>query len=244
MPLFRLALFLFLLMPSLLLAQEKDDEREDCCYLKQLQFVSMQTRCGKYYDNDELLAYWSSIYACCQGKTKNLYIHGERFIRNKLEEDISEELRQKYIDTLMMVLDDRMEHYGQRGKVLGKKGIYLFKYRPQEYLTALDLLQESIDLQDSLSPSSVVSFYLKATYLAYRNEEISTWERISNYEGALKIIDWNMLNNENEKYKDRFAGLASQFKLESTIRWYYLVSCYYLTPLPSPFPIIWVFSGL
>ena len=55
--------------------------------------------------------------------SQNIYKNGPKIIKQKIKEN--QEYRSAYIDTLMMVFDQRIKYFGKEGYVLGLKGYEL-----------------------------------------------------------------------------------------------------------------------
>ena len=62
----------------------------------------------------------------------NVYVDGVRIIGDRIDRAETEEDKQAYIDTLMMVYDQRIVYFGDKGNVLSRKGTDLLKYRPDD----------------------------------------------------------------------------------------------------------------
>ena len=67
--------------------------------------------------------------------------------------------KQAYIDTLMMIYDNRILYFGKEGYVLGKKGADLIKYDPTRYEDAYSMLDMSIEMQGNSSEAGALLAY-------------------------------------------------------------------------------------
>ena len=68
--------------------------------------------------------------------SQNIYTHGVNVVKNKINNAKNEVERERWIDTLMMVYDNRLKYFAKDSKkygvgyVLGRKGVDMSKYRP------------------------------------------------------------------------------------------------------------------
>jgi len=67
--------------------------------------------------------------------------------------------KEKYIDTLMIVYDKRIQYFGKEGYVLGKKGSDLYKLRPSAYEESYEILKKSIQLEGNESNGPVLIYF-------------------------------------------------------------------------------------
>ncbi len=97
---------------------------------KCIQKVSVFTEKYKQKDCHDCLvsAYtsWSWVFKNCPQQSINTYKYAPRFLKAKIKED--QENKSSYIDTLLMVFDQRIECFGQKGFVLGLKGYELLRF--------------------------------------------------------------------------------------------------------------------
>jgi tetratricopeptide (TPR) repeat protein len=158
----------------------------------------------------DALASWRHAFLNCPQSTKNICIIGEKVIEEKIEsfdkKNGSEEelaLREKYIDTLMMIHDLRLEHYaeGEKYKYLAKKGTDLFKYRAKEsYEESYNLLKTVMDSAAiTMSPFELQIFMYAGKYMML-TKKIDCNQMINNYLAASNVID----AKKGSKYESQY----------------------------------------
>jgi tetratricopeptide (TPR) repeat protein len=108
---------------------------------------------------ERALPYWREIFHKAPGLYKGAFIDGVDIVTTLIQDAQDPALKEKYVDTLMMVYDKRIECWGDKGYVLTRKAIDLAKYRPQEYPKVKSILEEAIatDKQDA-------KYYALTTY--------------------------------------------------------------------------------
>ncbi len=124
---------------------------------------------------------WRYCFKSCPGASKNIYIMGAKILKHKIENSEDEEVTNKFIDTLMILYDQRIQHFGQEGYVLGWKGVDLLKYRPSDLENAYNFLKKSVDLMKFKSEEAVSITFMQATNVLYKSELIPKDEVINNY---------------------------------------------------------------
>ncbi len=124
---------------------------------------------------------WKYCFKNCPGASKNIYIMGAKILKHKIENSKDDILVNKYIDTLMILYDQRIQYFGQEGYVLGWKGVDLLKYRSSDLVNAYNYLKKSVDLMKSKSEEAVGITFMQATNVLYKSNHISKDEVINNY---------------------------------------------------------------
>ena len=132
---------------------------------------------------------WRYCFNNCPASSKNIYIMGESILENKIDKTVDENLKEKYVDTLMMLYDQRMEYFQQEGLVLGKKGVELLRYRKSAIQQAYGYLGKSIDLRKTLSDEAVLVTYMQTSNVLFHNKLIDAAAVISDYIKVTNIID-------------------------------------------------------
>jgi len=124
---------------------------------------------------------WRYCFHNCPGASKNIYIMGAKILKYKIENTTDEKLMNEYIDTLMILYDQRIKYYGQEGYVLGWKGVDLLKYRPADMETGYKFLKKSLEIMKSRAEEGVAITFMQATNVLYKDNVICEDEVIHNY---------------------------------------------------------------
>jgi tetratricopeptide (TPR) repeat protein len=153
---------------------------------------------------------WRWCFLNCPESTKNIYIHGTSIVEYLIESAASdEELREKYIDTLLMVYDKRIEYFGEEGKVLGRKANDLLKYRPSEIQTAYEMYQKSIESEGNETERSVLGNMMSVSVVLYKNGTITDEEVVNNYAMISDIIG-NQIESYTAAGKDKYVAKSEE----------------------------------
>jgi tetratricopeptide (TPR) repeat protein len=156
-----------------------------------------RTECAKNLSNmssyvkvnmpDYAYASWRYCFHNCPAASNNIYIMGAKILKYRIENTANEELMNRYIDTLMILYDQRIQYFGQEGYVLGWKGVDLLKYRPSDMKTGYSYLKKSLDIMKSRAEEGVAITLMQSVNALYKDKVICEDEVIQNY---IKVIDY------------------------------------------------------
>jgi tetratricopeptide (TPR) repeat protein len=161
------------------------------------------------------MPHWKWIFANCPTISQNTYIDGAKMISTLIEETKDEQRKQVLIDSLMMVYDQRIQHFGREGYVLGRKSVDALTYKPEFFETVFPWLKKSVELQGSQSEGAVLAYYLNCALQMSNKGLMSKEEVFSLYETVSSIADKNLA----EAKDDRGRGMWNTVKanIESII---------------------------
>lgn len=129
---------------------------------------------------------WLWCFTNCPQSSKNIYIHGAKILKYKIENAGDETAQKEYIDKLMKLYDQRMQYFQQEGRVYGMKGIDLLRYDKTALEEAYGYLEKSVELSDEKVDESVAVTFISTTYALYQQQKKGADVMISNY---VKVMD-------------------------------------------------------
>ncbi len=141
---------------------------------------------------------WIYVFNNCPRSSQNMLIHGVKIMEYRIKNEKDPALKEKLIDTLLMVYDKRMKYFpvykghSQVGKILGDKGVAMYKYRPSQYKEAYKVLLKSIDMRKNKSKGSVFIYYFRALTRMAQNGEADPSEVIDAYDRISNFVDANI----------------------------------------------------
>jgi len=139
---------------------------------------------------------WRWVFMNCPKGTENTYVDGVKIMSFLIDKEADEAVKNKYIDSLMMVYDQRISFYAKEGYVLGRKGVDLYKYRPENYKEVFNILKKSVDLEGNKSAGPVVVYYFRAAMNMVKNGKADTSIIVDIYDQLSTIIDYNLANSK------------------------------------------------
>ncbi|MFN2422444.1 MAG: tol-pal system YbgF family protein [Cryomorphaceae bacterium] len=156
----------------------------------------------------EALPYWRGAFRTCPGSAKTIFIDGAKFYGEILDTIFENEemavKRDAYLDTLMLIYDKRIEHFGEEGRVLAYKANDLFKYDESRAIEANKIMKRSLDIEGMDSDAIVASKYYQTLYTMYRNGDASKSDLLVEYMPVLDILDYNIAKLEDDNARNRY----------------------------------------
>lgn len=75
------------------------------------------------------LPHWKNLFNKYPKSTLNIYIHGIKIYEGFIKNAKTDEEKDKYLEEMMKIYDQRIKYFGQKGFVLGRKGTSWLKYK-------------------------------------------------------------------------------------------------------------------
>jgi tetratricopeptide (TPR) repeat protein len=143
---------------------------------------------------------WRWTFNNCPAASGNIYKNGPKIIKERIKTDDAN--KEAYIDTLMMIFDQRIEYgFGEEGYILGLKGyelVLIDKGRSQE---AFNILEKGIQLSGNKSDFRSVYGYMRAVVNLERSGIKTKQDVLDVYSIVSTIVQYNIINeSKSTKY--------------------------------------------
>ncbi|HPX76699.1 MAG TPA: tetratricopeptide repeat protein [Bacteroidales bacterium] len=206
---FFIGIFLAVMFSNSAMAQEGDmgSDPDKCMIMLSTynEFVNQQN----YKD---AMPAWRWCFKNCPAATRNIYIHGTSIVEYFIEQQTDNAAREAYIDTLMMVFDNRIKYYNQEALVLGRKGISMLKYRNEQVKEANKVLRRSFELGRESSEYFVLQYLMQTTVILYGSEAVTKEEVVTTYSDLSDVINTQIENEASESKKARLEETAKNIE--------------------------------
>ena len=160
--------------------------------------------------------------------TQNIYIKGADIYRNKILRATSLDQKNIFIDSLMLIYDKRIEHFGDhatrgKGYIMELKAREYITYKPADREGIIKLCQAAIAENGNDSDPDFLNIYFQVLTDDYKNDNIEANFLMNEYEKLAKIFNTNPTPEKNEAKKTFEAlfvssGAASCENLEKLFR--------------------------
>ncbi|MCD4734701.1 MAG: tetratricopeptide repeat protein [Bacteroidales bacterium] len=140
---------------------------------------------------------WRWVYNNCPESSGNVYVHGIKIMDFMIENEPNKENKEMYIDTLMMIYDQRIKYFGKEGYNLGRKGVDLYKLRPTAYEEAYNILKKSTELEQNNTQGPALIYYFRAAEKLVKAGKADTIILVDIFDKSSEIIEYNL-----DKYKE------------------------------------------
>lgn len=201
-----LFVFIFIVLPTTGFAQKgiedgsKYGHGDDSIHC--IKHLSIYREFAKHQDYNDALHSWRLVFNECPRSTQNIYIDGAKMYNDFIELAEDNPARQDaLIDTLMMIYDQRIKYFKQKGSVLGRKGVDLMRYRredPEKLEESYGYLKESVTILGNKSSAPIIATFMLACYGLYEKEMISNMQVIEDYSMVSDIIDYQLAEQPDD----------------------------------------------
>ena len=161
----------------------------------------------EYYKQNnyvDALKPWRWTFNNCPKSSGNIYKNGPKIYKERIKVD--KENKAAYIDTIMMIFDQRIQYFGKEGYVLGLKGYELVIADKKRSAEALSILDKSITLDGNNADFRAVYGYMKAIVNMEKNGEKTKQDVLEAYARISEVIDYNIVNDSKvTKYFIQYA---------------------------------------
>ncbi|NQV51718.1 MAG: hypothetical protein HQ500_00965 [Flavobacteriales bacterium] len=179
----------------------------------------------EYFKQDnftDALPGWRKATSICPKATESLWINGIKLFQGLAEEESDPVLKEKLLDTLFWIYDQRIEHFGRsagkEGYILGRKGSDMIKYRSNDPKAAFDVLQKSLELQKNDMEAGASIYLYKAAYDMYRAKLTEKEMLFDLYDQLGSAVDFNIANQTDARMKSAFeTALANIDKMVGSV---------------------------
>jgi tetratricopeptide (TPR) repeat protein len=141
---------------------------------------------------------WRWVFNNCPMASQNTYIDGLNMMDYFMRKATTDEEKVKYVDTLMMIYDQRIKYFGREGYVLGRKGSDLIKYLPEEYEKAYHIFKKSVELRGNKSESFVLVYYFRTLTKMIDDEKLEKSLIVETYDQLMGIIEFNIAQSASD----------------------------------------------
>ncbi|MBL4625621.1 MAG: tetratricopeptide repeat protein [Flavobacteriales bacterium] len=163
-------------------------------------------------DYKEAVKYWRVCFNTCPKASKNMYINGAKMYKQFIKEAEDDSTKRAYLDTLMMIYDQRIANFGDEGKVLEKKGTDYLKNSKKDPEVAYEWLKKAVELQgNNLGPGGAV-YYYQSMYKMLQQKKMEKSVLIDAYVPIMDIVDFN-INKYKSEGKDKYVGYWGKSKV-------------------------------
>lgn len=135
---------------------------------------------------------WRYVFNNCPQASQYTNVDGLSIMEFYLKTAKDDKQKAGYVDTIMMLYDNRIKYFGKEGYILGRKGSDLFKYIPEDYEKAYYMFKKSVELQGNNSESFVLVYYFRTASKMVDAEKVDKGTLVEIYDNISGIIGFNL----------------------------------------------------
>ncbi len=161
---------------------------------------------------EEAFPLWQKVFLAAPSGSEKHFIDGVKIYKDKIEKETDEAKKAEYTDMVYKLFDQRIECFGKRGAILGRKGYNMF-YMGADEKDVFATFKESIETEGNKTKDFLLVPFASNTVDMYRNKNIDKTEARAVHAKMMAIVDHNIANNEKKaaKFEKAKAGITEQF---------------------------------
>lgn len=155
---------------------------------------------------------WLKAVQTCPKYSKNLYIKGSGMYKSFIKAEKDADKRAALVDSLMWIYDTRIENFGQRGYVLGRKGSDLLRYDKSRFEEAYGMLKESFELQGNKSERGAITSYYIATEKMVKADKLEEAAMVELFPKLSEVVAYNVANPKKPTDKQKWVDTGKKLE--------------------------------
>jgi tetratricopeptide (TPR) repeat protein len=163
--------------------------------------LSLYREFYKQKNYNDAMPHWRWVFFNCPLSSQNLYIDGVKMISDFMEKATDKALKDKYYDTLLMVYDQRISAFDREAYVLGRKGIDMVTYKPENIEDNYNTLKRSVELGGDETEAATVAYYFQTILGMVQAQKLDKTAVIDGYDQLSNIIDNNLTKAQGDEKK-------------------------------------------
>ena len=161
----------------------------------------------KQKNYQDAISPWRLVYTLCPISSKNIYIDGIKIYKGFIKKEKDAATKEKYIDSLFIVYEKRIEYFGKEGFVKGRMGVDLLRYRKDSIALAYSYLENSVKAQGKSTEDAVSVTFMQSSVFLFKSDKLDRSTLVDNFfyiEKTLKErLEYLKLKGKGQKYIDR-----------------------------------------
>jgi tetratricopeptide (TPR) repeat protein len=157
---------------------------------------------------DDAYKYWSVVYNICPTASERMYVDGVNLVNRKIKQNKkSPELKQAYIDTLMMVYDQRIEHFGgagKTGKIQGRKATDMLRYLSSEPEKIFPVIDASMKDRGNNAEAGAIVTYMNTIILLEKKGLKTNTDVVEAFGSMSDVLAYNITKYEKKKTQEYY----------------------------------------
>ena len=167
--------------------------------------------------NPVMISAWRKVFLNCPGYKERTLTDGTKIVNNALVRGTKDEaLKEKYIDTLVMVYEARIQYFpktkagNQVGNIKGRMGVDLMTY-PSRMEQAYNALKDAIEIDENNSNFAFIDAYFTTIINMVKAGKIEESVILDEYSHLMDIAEFN-INKYTEENNEKLLNNYTQTK--------------------------------
>ena len=172
---------------------------------------------GNY--NDAIIS-WRKVFNECPASSESMYVDGVKMYKKFLSGQKNPDVAEAYIDTIMIIYDQRIKYFNDEANVLGRKATDLLRYRKdnvESIAEAYTYLSRSVDLNPREARDAVIILLVNSSVSLYKAGVLDQETAINDFFKASGIINDNLDSDPDNRRWLRAKEEVEDFMMEANI---------------------------
>lgn len=161
--------------------------------------LSLYREYARQKNYDLALNSWTKVYNECPKASLYIYVDGIKMIEAKIKSTDDAAEKATLVDSMMRIYDKRIENFGQKGYVLGNKGVDFIQYGEntvENMQIAYNYLEESLELEKYKSKAAQLLTFMQASKSLFSANAIAGGQVVEDYGKVTEICDYIIENKK------------------------------------------------
>lgn len=142
-----------------------------------------------------------------------MYLHGINMFKVQFQKAKTGEEQQKFADTVMMIYDQRMKYFGEKGYYLARKGVDMAAMKPSMKMEAYELFHQSIEILGNEVPDFAVNEMMRSALSLYLDNKITKDDMVNNFATSSDIISYQMSKAKTDEDREKLKQIQDNVEL-------------------------------
>jgi len=157
--------------------------------------ISMFQEYAKQQNYADAYNSWTVLFKDYPKSTQNIYSNGVSIVKFKMSKAKDRKEQELWIDTLMMVYDQRIKYFAATSKhygeayLLGRKGVDLLKYRKNPIEEPYNILTKAVDMGGKSTELAVIQTMMQSVIGMFDADKVDASVVVDRYLQINDILD-------------------------------------------------------
>ncbi|MBL7964801.1 MAG: hypothetical protein JNM31_13265 [Flavobacteriales bacterium] len=183
---------------------------------KCVECLSLYQEFVKQNSLEDAVAHWHCALNLCPASRKGLYVDGARIRKYQIDKQKDAAQKAKLVDSLYALYDMRIQYFGEKGYVLGRKALDMLRYTPERKEQIFNTLKESLAERGSSSEANALLAYYQVLNMLYGDSKATKKQMLEDFVMVMGFIDVNLAKpdmkpEDKELYMKARDGVSELF---------------------------------
>jgi len=163
----------------------------------------------KQKDYKGAYTHWVKAFDVCPKSSLKMYVDGVKIYDDFIDNTEDKARKKELVDTLILIHQRRVENFGDKGKVYGRMGYYMYKYG-RDRQESFNIMDTSVQILGNKSEPATLIYYFRAATDLQKDGKMSEMDVVNLYQNCMDIVSYNQNNRKKERIVESY-GKAEDY---------------------------------